>query len=97
MKVDHNDRRTRSVPVVTDWMTVDRRRQPFGFCGGERAGERLVAGRAGFRVLKGELLEPVGGFQPVSEALRRVRFAGFEDVRVVLRVGREAVIDDAAV
>ena len=44
--VDHPDRRAGGVPVIADRMTVDRRRQAFGFRGPERTRQRLISGCA---------------------------------------------------
>ena len=95
--VDHPDRRAGGVPVIADRMTVDRRRQAFGFRGPERTRQRLISGCAQLRVLHRQVLAAIRRLESVLEPLRCVGLTRPQQVRVVLRVGGEAEIHDSEI
>ncbi len=95
--VGHADVRAGTVPVEPDGMTVDDGRQLLRLALRERRGQRGVAGRASPGVREHDVLQTPTPPLPIAQSGRRFDLTVLQDVGVVLRVCREAEIDDPEV
>jgi hypothetical protein len=73
--------------VHPDWVTVHGAIEAGCFELGERAGQDLVTGPPGPRLLEENVLEPIGVGQRLFESRWHVGFALAEDIALVLGIG----------